>query len=430
MGGIHFKTSGGADRIVVGSLSGLYSYDSATNKWDAITQVSQALTGALSNQINFTTFRESTMFRTISVNDKNTTKTWDGVASFISRLGSAGGVPIAKDVCVVANRVVMGNIRNSGGDRFPYRIRISDFNDAQSWPQNLILDLSDTPGEIVGIETLNRTSFAIYKEDSKWLGVAQGGVYPFRFEMIDRRPGAVSPRAIVPAEDGHYYMGNDLSCYFFDGRSTREIGQQIAQHIKDNINWSYLKIIHGAPDFQKKKIWWHYPGSGQTTCNLAVSYNYVSKEWQTHAFANNFTAVFSAKDQTEETNMIGGDENGGTAKFTNTASDVGTSIKASFTFPFTTADDLKHDVRLDGLDIFFNQTNTAVKMNVSFGVTDSLTSITYKESSSVNLSVNERHLVSLSNTEGRFAATKYSFSASEPVGFLGAVLFFNQKALI
>jgi len=433
MGGGYFKTSGGADRIVVGSLSGLYRYSAASNIFKGLTTVGSRFSGTLSNQINFAVFRESDSFRIISTNDTNFLRTWDGIATTETRLPT-GDFSTAKDICVAANRVIAANIK-IGARRYAHRLRISDFNTASSWDSSLVVDLSDTPGEIVGVETLTRTSFAIYKEDSKWLGIAQGGVYPFRFEMVDRRPGAVSPRAIVPAEDGHYYMGNDLSFYLFNSTVTKEIGQQITQHIKDNINWSYLKIIHGAIDSKKKKIWWFYPGAGQTTCNLAVSYNYVSKEWQTHAFANNFAAAFPARNcsggvWTEETVVIAGDEDGNTAKWNNAVGDGAASVKASFTFPLTTADDLKHDIRLDGLDVFFNQTTAAVNMNVSFGITDSLASITYGESSAVDLSVDERHLVTLSNAEGRFATTRHSFSASEPVKFLGAVLFYNMKGLI
>jgi len=459
MGGLYFQFSNTGEKIVISTISGWHAYNTSTGNWDSITQASSKLNSDITDQTEFTIFNFSNGMKLIGVNNVDSTKKWDGKTSAYEYLGDAisGSAAVRGiDVCNVANRVVIGNTLTSGGSRSPFAIRISAFNNPDSWPSNLVVHLTETPGEIVGIEALSRLSFAIHKEDSQWVGTAQGGVFPFKFELITNKPGTVSPAALLRHEGKHYYMANDANFYVFDGISTKEIGEAIAPYIKSSVNWNYLKIAHGTYYSLKNQIWWFYPGAGSETCNKVVSYNIKTKEWQPQKFANSITTVFPVKVQstdteqwsavgsavisawdrvwdiffTSEETLIFGEQSGATYQWGKVASDAGNSISGYFTLPLFSADDPGNDLRVDSLLTYWEQTTNTVNMNVDFGVTDTLASINYNESHIVNISSNVRHLITVSNIEGQFVTARHSFNAKEAVGFLGAVFFLNEKGII
>jgi hypothetical protein len=454
MGGKFYKLNDLSEKTVLGSISGWYSYNTTSSVWDQRFSSAQALTGGNEDQLRFAVFQTGGSTLLLGVNDMDNPKKWDGSTSFYSDIG--GSPPKARDLCVAANRVILGNI-SSGATRFPSRIRISNFNDAETWVASLVVDLTDTLGEIVGMEALNRTSFAIHKADSQWIGVAQAGSFPFRFEMMDTQSGAVSPASIIRIGGMHYYMAQDASFYVFDGIKSKEIGEKIIPNIVDNINWEKLKIIYGEYYSLLKQIWWFYPSEGSTTCDLSVSYNIKTQEWQFHQFAHNITAAVSfnlQEDSTEKWSDISGTigswegswdeavtgkpalllgaDDGTVFEWGHSPNDDGVKIDAYFTFPLFASQNLDKDIRIDAVDSFWNKTDEDVTVSINFGITDSLaTDNIFIVTETFNIKNDERHLATVSNVEGRFGAIKHSVESS--VGnleFLGAILFMDEKSVI
>lgn len=144
----------------------------------------------------------------------------------------AAAPAIARTVCtsmvgIGNSRVVFGNTTESG-TRFPSRVRWSALGDPTTYPATAIADLLSTPDSIVAVRAFTRQTFAIYKDKSQWLGIAQQGsdAAAFRFELIDRQPGPIGPNAVYDGpHNSHVYLANDGNLYQFDGSSSRVISR-------------------------------------------------------------------------------------------------------------------------------------------------------------------------------------------------------------
>ena len=153
-----------------------------------------------------------------------------------------GGAPFAtaRDIAVVANRVVVVNT-SEGGTQFSTRVRWSAFNDGQTWPALAVNDLLDSNDAIVGIARSSRLSAIIYRDASAWLLSAYPGndASAFTAERIqtsDDMTGPCGPAAIAIAEGSHYYLGQDGRVYTFDGNSIYPISDAINSVFRPILN--------------------------------------------------------------------------------------------------------------------------------------------------------------------------------------------------
>ena len=189
MGVILFKTGASSKFLVVGTTTTLAKLNAAQTGWDALTGAT-ALTGSADDPISFTVFPQGGSDYLIAVNGVNVPQEWDGVAGTFS---DSGTLPIADDITTAANRVLL--LRTiEGGTRYNFRVRWSNFNVRGTSDSANFVDLSDTSDILVGGRALSRVQVAIYKEASQWIGVAQSGSQPFRFDLRDSMPGPVSSR--------------------------------------------------------------------------------------------------------------------------------------------------------------------------------------------------------------------------------------------
>lgn len=148
---------------------------------------------------------------------------------YLWKLGDAtrtilSNAPISRSVCMAMVGISNSRMVFGGISGFPSRVRWSALADPTAYPATAIADLLATPDRIVAVRAFTRGVFAIYKDRSQWLGIAQDGsdASAFRFELIDRQPGPIGPGAIYDGpHNSHVYLGNDGNIYQFDGSSSR-----------------------------------------------------------------------------------------------------------------------------------------------------------------------------------------------------------------
>ena len=263
MGGLFYEDHTQTERLLIGTTSGFHLY---TTSWSDIT--GSALTGGLDNQVRFAAFPFANSTRIIAVNDKDAPQVYTGTGNFAALAGSP---PIAKDVTVAFERVVLGNV-TIGGTRQSSSLWISGFQDTTAWSALREVNLPDAKDGIVAVRSLNPQVFAVYKDWSQWVGIGTGGLFPFVFELRGNQSGPVSPASVVAAENVHYYIGQDGDVYKFDGDRSIAIGGAIKRLIQSDMYWLNRGRTHGVYDPLNREIWWFWESGLSGAPSVGITY--------------------------------------------------------------------------------------------------------------------------------------------------------------
>src|SRR3990167_6848197 len=263
LGGLFYEDHTQTERLLIGTTNGFHLY---TTSWSDIT--GSALTGGLDNQVRFVAFPFANSTRVIAVNDKDVTQVYKGTGNFAALAGSP---PIAKDVTIAFERVVLGNV-TIGGTRQSSSLWISGFQDTTSWSALREVNLPDAKDSIVAVRSLNPQVFAVYKDWSQWVGIGTGGLFPFVFEKRGQQAGPVSPACVVQAESVHYYIGQDGNVYRFDGDQCVAVGGMIKRLIQSDMYWVNRGRTHGFFDPLNREIWWFWESGLAGNPSVGITY--------------------------------------------------------------------------------------------------------------------------------------------------------------
>ena len=459
VGGIYYKLAAGTQKTVAMGLTTWKVANFGTSAWDSLNGT--ALSGSADDQGRFIIWPEGGTVYVLGVNNVNGPKEWDGAAATHSALTGLSQWTTAKDWTVVNNRIVVGNTVE-GGVRYPYRLRFSDFNTRSTWQSVNLIDMVDTNDDIVAVRALNRTSFAILKEQSQWIGVGQGGVFPFRIELQDTQPGPCSPSSVIERFGIVYYMGVDGSFYSFDGTRTTHIGEPIRKKIQANLNSSTTSRVHGFYRQADRSLYWFYPTTANNPTE-AVSYQIDTQQWFHHSMATGVEVTaswpfrlvsalswdalpvgwtwdtISADYPTWDSFLSASAQEelvGSTAQIyrvTDTGNDDGAAISATWDLwrPYEPG----KRARADALETFFKQTDSAVTATVKIGTTDSLAtdpSYPAELTTTLDISTTSRHILDTATAttgtgtgtpEAQFIATQHAVSATIPWEWRGSTLY-------
>ena len=398
MGVQFFQISALSRIVVVGTTVGWYSLNQAVSPF-TFTDLTggTALTGDGDNFVQFTVFPQGNDMRLIGVNGhrNNVPKYWIGTGNY----ASLGGTPYAaQDVTTAANRVLLFHTMETAVE-YPFRVRHSDFNDSDTWPANNFADLSDTPDAIIAGKALSRVSVGIYKEDTQWVGLAQQGTFPFRYELQDHKPGPVSPAAVVDADGRHFYLARDGSVYSFDGSRCTHIGEPNRRFILKNLNFDAKERTFGFYSRRDRMVYWFFPSVTTDDCDMGVSLHIDTGQFWPHALKKtvacaapwdyiaaltwgdlsaftwtNLAATYatwgamgSARTPVE---LLGG-TGGLLYRFGGTdTDDDGTNFTAQWRFQNMQLGGPSRRFRLESMDSFFEKTSATQTVSLKVGTTD------------------------------------------------------------
>lgn len=450
-GGQGFTTNLGIAQVVAASGTKWKKLES-----DSWTDISGAVTftNDPDNPTRFTVFPSSGVNYLIGVNNMEVPYQWDGVAPTITALG--GSPPIAKDVTVSGNFVILGNVVESGV-RSSSRIRVSDFNDLNSWAQYGPQDLTDTNDDIVAVRALTRTIFAIYKTKSVWVGYAQLGLFPFAFETIEYVPGPVSPAAIVRFGQRHYYFATDGRIYRFDGSRVEPVSLPVEYYLLQAGLPTQFRSVNRARCWGvytpfDRRVWFFYPGPSGTDPVLAISINVDTGACYPHVFPFGVTAGWDGDDiatlawsdltgtwdaigpgtyptwdsfgGTLEPTAFIGSTNGQVYRFLYDVDDDGVAIPMTWEMPLKPWLGLPNTVHIDGLESFFTQISAGPLITMSIGASDALAEPVdpaYTIIGTHDTSLTTRQKFNLTDLNTRFWSMRYAVSANVPITFLGGM---------
>lgn len=465
VGGIYYALGDGSEKVVAMGLTTWKVANFGTSTWDSL--AGTPLTGSAGDQGRFLVWPEGGTVYLLGVNNVDGPKEWNGSAATYSALTGLSQWTTAKDWTSVSNRIVVGNTVE-GGVRYPYRVRFSNFNTRSTWTAGDVIDLVDTNDQIIAVRALNRTAFAVLKDQSQWIGVGQTGVFPFRVELQDTQPGPASPNAVIERFGVLYYLGQDGSFYQFDGTRTTHIGESIRKKVQSTINYATIGRAHGFYRQYDRCLVWFLPTTANNPTAMAW-YAIDTGQWYYHTLSGGIEATASWGFKlvaslswdtlpvawtwdTISTDYPTWDSFPGTAapeelvgstsqvyRFRDCGNDDGSAIAAWW--ELWKPNEPGKRARVDALETFFQQTGSSVSATVQIGTSDSLaTDPVYPAElqQTFDVSTASRHLldaatastgVGTGTPEAQFIATQHLVSATIPWEWRGADLYTTPQEI-
>lgn len=450
-GGQTLRTVAGTTHIVAATLTKWYRLNA--NAW---TDISGAFTftNDADNPTRFAVFPAAGINWLIGVNNTDIPKKWDGTSAALVSVG--GTPPIAKDVTVAGNFVVLGNVVEAGV-RSSSRIRVSDFNNLDLWTQYGPADLTDTNDDIVAVRALTRTSFAIYKDKSIWMAWAELGLFPFRFETVEYRPGPVSPSAVVRVGQEHYYFGTDGRIHRFNGEGAQVVSRPIEAFLQNaNLPTAFRSVNRarcwGVFSAVDRTVWFFYPGLLISDPVHGISYNVDTGAQYLHVFPFALTAGWegddvaslSWSDLTGTWDAIGPgsyptwDSFGGTLEQTSFigsslgqvyrqrygASDDGQAVPTIWETPLKPWLGMAQTHHLDGIESFFERIEDGPLVRIDVGASDALAEPVdpvYTTLGNHDTNLATRQKFTLPTLDMRFWSIKFAAASASPIQWLGGM---------
>ena len=279
MGLYYFRTASETEKSVAMTQTGWWQHD-GTN-WVDISGT--ALAGSTTQVGRFAVFPQSGTYRLIGVNGQGADNYWDGAAATYSALG--GSPSVAVDVKVSANRVLLLVKPNT--------VQISEFNNSDSWP--LSTTLPDSGDIMIGMERLGRAAVGIVGDSSQWVGRAQTGSFPFRFERVDEKPGTLSAATMLSDGLAIYYLGEDGIIYRFDNVGVSIASEAMKRFVIENLDYTNRGMSHGFYNRTYRVLVWLFPSVGSGSPDKGVYYDLRTGAMGRVVFGGTITASASWK---------------------------------------------------------------------------------------------------------------------------------------
>jgi hypothetical protein len=162
------------------------------------------------------------------------------------------------DIATVATRVVIAQP--------PYTIAWSNSLAPTVFQDTSSFVLADTTDRLVAIKPLGILGFAIYKEGSIYLGVAQSGADAFAFkpEFYGESEGPCCASAIASVNNMHIYMTPSGRIGLFTGTQQTFLADGLWPFLQDDLDKQFLTHVNACFDYQLNTVFIFYPRKGDS----------------------------------------------------------------------------------------------------------------------------------------------------------------------
>lgn len=264
----------GTRRVVAGTTTDIYELESGS--WvDESRTVGGSYTGGADTRWSFTQFGDSTL----AANRADTIQRSTGSTLNFEDIS---GAPKAEIVFTVGAFVMALNT-NDGSEKPDGWHCCAAFDDTDWTPsvttQSAKGRLVATPGELTAGLRLGEYAVA-YKSQSLYLGQYVGSPAVWDWILVPGGgAGCVGKDALCDIDGAHFFVGED-NFWIFDGTRPVPVGDnQIRQWFYDNSDPQSLYKTKCVYDRQQNRVWIFYPSAGATTCDSAIVYHLVNKQW-------------------------------------------------------------------------------------------------------------------------------------------------------
>lgn len=292
------RKTDGTTRIIAGTASKLYELSSTT--WNDVTRAVGGNYAVSSSLWRFAQFGNVTF----AVNQFDTPQT-----SSSGAFANQTGMPKCR-VIDTANQFVLIGATNEGtyGDQ-PDRWWCCGIGDYTNWTPAVATQcatgrLTDAPGEIVALRTLNEF-VCIYKPRGLYVGTYQGPPVVWDWRLVSQDIGTWSQEAVVKAGSVHYFVGYE-DFYVFDGTVPIPIGDGIRDWFFNDLDRAYAGNITGFYDRVHLLVYWFYPSNGSAgVIDSWVAYQPSTKRWGAGTLTVEAVAEYLSATPTYDTFGVG-----------------------------------------------------------------------------------------------------------------------------
>lgn len=277
--GIGFRGSPNlGNNLIVHTLTAGYHYDGSTV--NTITGTWSASTAT--DLVRITTYVSGGTIYAVRLNEANAMDSWNGTGNF----ADVAAAPSGRDITALSGYLLVAK-RNSD----PYAVGWNSLNDIATWPAGNLARLVDTPGEVIAVKALSPLSAAVYKEDCVYLATLQAAATAFQFQFVDYCPGPLSPAAVIATQGAHYWIGEDLSLYRFDGSRVELVSSALGKTLFETLNFANAAQVHGMVMLRESpELWFWYPSLAEGGVRRGLSFNILTQAVNPHSYPISITA--------------------------------------------------------------------------------------------------------------------------------------------
>lgn len=166
---------------------------------------------------------------------------------------------------------------------YPYMVKWSHSADAGTLPTSWDhtdptkeageYDLSDDPGKVVDGLQLG-DMFIVYKEGSYYGMDFVGAPYIFRFHKISDYGGALAANCVAAYPGGHLVFGQGDIFVHQGGAPQSILTGVMRKWVYSNLDSQYYARSFVVSNPSSNEVWVCFPETGQTSCNLALVWNW------------------------------------------------------------------------------------------------------------------------------------------------------------
>ena len=209
----------------------------------------------------------------------------DGLQGFTvgtdSAFAAISGAPAAREIAVVRDFVVTGNVTYSSAT-YRSRVRWSAINDASSWTLGTDqADFQDIPdaGQITGLVGGEFGVVLMERAIARMQYV--GSPLIFTFEKVETNHGCNYPNSVASLGASQVFYLADDGFFMFNGQKSIPIGaEKVDQFFFDDLDFANSDRISCTIDPENQVVMWGYPSvNGVGNPDRILVYNYAVQKW-------------------------------------------------------------------------------------------------------------------------------------------------------
>ena len=193
--------------------------------------------------------------------------------------------PRARHIAVVRSFVVVGDTFDSSDGNVPFRIRWSAIKDETDWtvaPATLsdFQDLESSGGIVKRI--MGGEIGVIFQEKSIWRMTFIGSPSVFQFDEVLPARGTLASGSVIQVGDDIYFLAQDGFYVINNGVQVTPIGfEKVDRTFFADLDEVNVGRMTGASDPLTKRVFWAYPGAGNTggLPNKVLIYDWGLQKW-------------------------------------------------------------------------------------------------------------------------------------------------------
>lgn len=193
-----------------------------------------------------------------------------------------GSPPPAKAVGVVGDFLVLGDLDDGIDGLRPNRVRWSGFRNPNAWGTDVATqaDFNDMPDEGGVVQAIIGREFGtVFQRYSISRMTYVGPPLVFRFDVVEKKRGAVAPGSVIDAGLIAAYIADD-GFFLWDGTSSTPIGdKRVNEYFRNRIYPNSEYRLCGAFDPLATTVSWAYATDDTGVLNERLIYNLNENRW-------------------------------------------------------------------------------------------------------------------------------------------------------